>query len=160
MTCWAMFGNGCRTGRMKSTTRAALHVIPKDLLRVPLGWCAAAVGTTSRSTAGRRFAATARPATATTAWASASPGLLPLALDRLDPWPAFWAWRERGCEEGSEAQPRPPRSRATRRPAPSTSLAALPAGALVLAPGGLRHLLPEGPTRGEARVLVLASGSG
>ncbi len=108
------------------TTSRVPHATPKGLLRVPLGWCAAAVGSTTRGTAGRRSATATRPTTAASSWASASPGLLPLALDRLYPWPAFWAWRERGCEEGSEAQPRQQSGRATRRPATSTSLAALP----------------------------------
>ncbi len=141
-------------------TSGAPPVTPKVLMRMPLGWCAAAVGSTSRCSAGRRSATTSRPTTAPSTWASASPGLFPLALDRLYPWQAFWTWRERDCEEGSEAEPRPPSSRATRRPATSTSLAALPAGALVLAPDGICHRLPEGPARGEARVLVLTSGSG
>ncbi len=64
---------------------------------------------------------------------------------RLYPWPGFWAWRERGCEAGSEAEPRPPSGRAAGRSAPSTFLAA---------PCGLRHWLPEGATRSEAQVLA------
>ena len=45
---------------------------------------------------------------------------------------------------------RPGGRRATGRPAPSTFFAALPAVALVAAPGGSSHRLPEGGPRGEA----------
>jgi len=47
------------------------------------GWSAAAVGTMTRTAAGRRFVAAARPATGAMALAFASPGLFPLALEPL-----------------------------------------------------------------------------
>jgi len=60
--------------------------IPKDLLQALPACSAAAASATLRSTAGRRFAATARLAAAPVFSVFVLPGLFPLVLDPLDPW--------------------------------------------------------------------------
>ena len=105
-TCMAMCGSGWRTTGTAAMREPRMTDRPGSINReAPTAWCAAAAGTSTPGTAGRPCAATTRPATATSAWASASPGLFPLALEPLDPWQSLdraqAEWRERRAAEAT-----------------------------------------------------------
>lgn len=68
--------------RLRRTTGQPGSIVQE----APTACFAAAAGTTSLGAAGRPRATSTGPTTATSTWASASPGLFPLALEPLDPW--------------------------------------------------------------------------
>ena len=69
-----MYGSGVRTGT--GIIHLAMLLILKGLLLARAGWIAAAAGTTTRVTAGRRIVTAAPRASGTAAWAFALPGYL------------------------------------------------------------------------------------